>query len=136
MVLHCLLCLPYMCVCVLHIKPLFLPVGIQNNQCPCRFFNSRRDTSSVVTKLRHRYVLGTNYQRTLYSVVCLLQRSFECLSVVTTELVSLLLIGLKNRHGHWLVVLDVDGWKERFNVKNTQQRHKPIYVPLFLRLQQ
>ena len=43
-------------VCVLHIKPFFLPVGIQHNQCPCRFFNpiNRRDTSSVVTKLRHR----------------------------------------------------------------------------------
>ena len=42
------------CVCVLHIKPFFLPVDIQHNQCPCRFFNPTRDTSSVVTKLRHR----------------------------------------------------------------------------------
>ena len=42
------------CVCVLHIKPFFLPVDIQHNQCPCRFSNPRRDTSSVVTKLRHR----------------------------------------------------------------------------------
>ena len=25
-------------VCVLHIKSLFLPVDIQRNQCPCRFF--------------------------------------------------------------------------------------------------
>ena len=41
-------------VCVLHIKPFFLPVDIQHNQCPCRFSNPRRDTSSVVTKLRHR----------------------------------------------------------------------------------
>ena len=42
------------CVCVLHIKPFFLPIDIQHNQCPCRFFNPRRDTSSVVTKLHHR----------------------------------------------------------------------------------
>ena len=44
------------CVCVLHIKPFFLHVDIQHNQCPCRFFNpiNRRDTSSGVTKLRHR----------------------------------------------------------------------------------
>ena len=41
------------CECVLHIKPFFLPVGIQHNQFPCRFLNPRRDTSSVVTKLRH-----------------------------------------------------------------------------------
>ena len=33
---------------------LFLPVGIQHNQCSCRFFNARSDTSSVVTKVRHR----------------------------------------------------------------------------------
>ena len=26
-------------MCVLHIKPFFLPIGIQHNQCPCRFFN-------------------------------------------------------------------------------------------------
>ena len=30
---------PY--VCVLHIKPVFLPIDIQHNQCPCRFFNPR-----------------------------------------------------------------------------------------------
>ncbi|MEP2595777.1 MAG: hypothetical protein ABJI92_18985, partial [Kangiellaceae bacterium] len=28
-------------VCVLHLKPSFLPVDIQHNQCPCRFFNPR-----------------------------------------------------------------------------------------------
>ena len=34
-----------MFVCVLHIKPFFLPVGIQHNQCSCPFlFNRRRDT--------------------------------------------------------------------------------------------
>ena len=27
------------CVCVLYIKPPFLPVDIQHNQCPCRFYN-------------------------------------------------------------------------------------------------
>ena len=37
----------------LHIEPFFLQVDIQHNQCPCRFFD-HRDTSSVVTKLRHR----------------------------------------------------------------------------------
>ena len=26
------------CVCVLHIKPFFLPVDIQHTQCSCRFF--------------------------------------------------------------------------------------------------
>ena len=34
-----------MCVCVLNTKPFFLPVDIQHNPCPCRFFNPRRDTS-------------------------------------------------------------------------------------------
>ena len=30
----------YRYVCVFFIlKPFFLPVGIQHNQCPCRFFN-------------------------------------------------------------------------------------------------
>ena len=42
-------------VCVLHIEPFFLPVDIQHNQCPCRFFNPGRDASSVVINLRHRY---------------------------------------------------------------------------------
>ena len=42
-------------VCVLDIKPLFLPADIQHNQRPRRFFNPRGYTnSSVVTKLRHR----------------------------------------------------------------------------------
>ena len=42
-------------VCVVHIQPLFLPVDILHNQCPCRLINPRsRDTSYVVTKLRHR----------------------------------------------------------------------------------
>ena len=35
----CLLCLCFTAVCVLHIKPFFLPVDIQHNQCPWRFFN-------------------------------------------------------------------------------------------------
>ena len=39
-------------VCVLHMKLFFLPVVIQHNQCPCRFFipinNDRRDTTSSV----------------------------------------------------------------------------------------
>ena len=46
--------IPRVCVGVLHIKPFFLSVDIQHNQCPRRFFNPRRGTSSVVTKLRHR----------------------------------------------------------------------------------
>ena len=37
------------CVCVLHIKPFFLPIDIEHNQCPCRLFNPRRDISYVVT---------------------------------------------------------------------------------------
>ena len=42
-----------LCVGV-YIKPFLLPVDIQHNQCPCGFFNPRRDTSYVVSKLRHR----------------------------------------------------------------------------------
>ena len=38
---------------VLHVEPFFLPADIQHTQCPCRFFNPR-ETSSVVTKPRHR----------------------------------------------------------------------------------
>ena len=49
-------------VCVLHIKPLLLPVDIQHNQCPCRFFNSKKNTSSVATILRHRCYFATRYQ--------------------------------------------------------------------------
>ena len=29
-------------MCVLHIKPSFLPVDIQHTQCPCRFFILKR----------------------------------------------------------------------------------------------
>ena len=47
------ICVSVACVCF-HVKPFFLPVDIQQNQCLCRFFNTRRDTSSVVTNLRHR----------------------------------------------------------------------------------
>ena len=40
-----------MCGCVFHSKPFFLPVYIQHNRCPCRFFKPTwRDTSSVATK--------------------------------------------------------------------------------------
>ena len=39
-------------VCVLDIKPLFLPVGIQHTRFP-RWFFSYGDASSVVTKSRH-----------------------------------------------------------------------------------
>ena len=34
-------------VCVLHIKPFFLPVDIQHTQCPCRFFLLEIYTSST-----------------------------------------------------------------------------------------
>ena len=48
------------CVCVLHSKPFFLPVDTQHNQCPCRFFNPRRDASFVVTKTEiQRYYVAT-----------------------------------------------------------------------------
>ena len=47
-------------VCVLHIKPFFLPVDIRHNQCPCRFFNPRRDTSSSGHKATPmRYFVAT-----------------------------------------------------------------------------
>ena len=42
-----------------------------------------------------------------------------CSGFVTTELVSLL-IGRRIRHG--LCWMDVDGWKERLDVKNTHTR--------------
>ena len=43
----------YTSVCVLHIKPFFLPVDIQYDQCWCRFFNTKDIycAGSVVTKL-------------------------------------------------------------------------------------
>ena len=47
------------------LKPFFLPVDIQHNQCPCRFVNPRKDKSSVVTKLRHR---DNTLPRTWYEV--------------------------------------------------------------------
>ena len=70
--LHCI-------VCVLHVKPFFLPVDIQYTQCPCRFFNpiNRRDTSSVVTKLRHRYYVGT-YQVPWYAVSTAVGSAMPC----------------------------------------------------------
>ena len=41
---------------VLHIKPFFLPVDIQRNPYPCRFFNPKEiSKSSVTTQLRRRY---------------------------------------------------------------------------------
>ena len=59
-------------MCVLHIKPLFLPVDIQHNQCPCRFVNPRRDTSpAVVTKVRHRDT--TTLPRTRHQVLWAMQ---------------------------------------------------------------
>ena len=45
------------CVC-----SFFLPVDIQRNQCPCRFFNLGEIQSSVLTKLRHRDTSNTNMQ--------------------------------------------------------------------------
>ena len=44
------------------VKPFLLPVDIQHNQCPCRFFNSKKNTSSVATILRHRCYFATRYQ--------------------------------------------------------------------------
>ena len=43
-------------------KASFLPVDIQHNQCPCRFFYRGDMKSSVDTKLRQiRYYIGTRY---------------------------------------------------------------------------
>ena len=61
-------------VCVLHIKPFFLPVDIQHNQCPWRFFHLRSDTCSGVTKLRHRDI---TLPRTGY-LVCSMHSSGQC----------------------------------------------------------
>ena len=52
-------------VCALHIKPLFLPVGIQHNygsvHADSSILPGRRDVcaSSVVTELRQRYYVAT-----------------------------------------------------------------------------
>ena len=58
------------CVRVFHTKPFFSPVDIQHNQCPCRFFNPRRDTRYLVhvswsqgyaTEMLSGHVPGTWY---------------------------------------------------------------------------
>ena len=64
-----------MYVGVLHIKPFFLPVDIQHNQCPCRFYNPRRYTSDVVTKLRQR---DTTLPRTRYAVSTAVGNAMAC----------------------------------------------------------
>ena len=57
------------CVSSYHVKQFFLPVNIQNNQCPCRIFNPTSERErytnlrSVVTKLRHqRYYIHTLFR--------------------------------------------------------------------------
>ena len=83
------------CVCVLHIKPFFVPVDIQHNQCSCRFSNPRTDTSSVVTK----------WHCIVYSVYCLTMwyRSISvCVRGFLYEHRACISPGLNNRHGHWL----------------------------------
>ena len=45
--LCCLLGFGFCSVCVLHIKPVFLPVDIQNIQCPCRFVILERDKQAL-----------------------------------------------------------------------------------------
>ena len=151
-------------VCVIRIKPLFLSVDIQHNQCPCRFFNPiiyngeikahterrHRDSTAAVhdyavlfyfilfyfscfslsicfcfcfllcvffVSLVHRMRMSClSHLLTFYSMMachCIAHCCPYCIPVrgnvvslwrsfVTTELVSLLLTGLKNRHGHWL----------------------------------
>ena len=57
----------YRSVCVFFtLSRFFLPVDIQHNQCPWRFFNPRTCTSYVVTKLRHSR--DTTLPRTWYAV--------------------------------------------------------------------
>ena len=61
-------------VFVLHIKPFFLPVDIQHNQCPCRFFNTRE----IQVLWSHNYAPERQQQyyckllRTRYAVSTLL----------------------------------------------------------------
>ena len=55
----------YECVCVLRIEPFFLPVDIQHNKSPCRFFNPRVIHVKWPQKLRHRC---TTLLRTRYVV--------------------------------------------------------------------
>ena len=56
-----------LCVCVfcdvLHIKPFFLPVDIQHNQCPCRLFNPRAEiqvmwSQNYATEILQQLVRG------------------------------------------------------------------------------
>ena len=63
------------------LKPFFLPVDTQHNQCPCRFFNPRELRTS-----RLQVLLSQNYatECVLHNNVVSLWRTF-----VTTSLVSL-----------------------------------------------
>ena len=97
----------WFCVCVLHIKPFFLPVDFQHNQCPCRFFNPRRDASSVVTKLRHR---DTTLPRTRYAVSTAVGNAITCHHSINRY----------DRHGiHILWNLETKGNNLRENKKET-----------------
>ena len=47
------------CVCVLHIKPFFLPVDIQHNRCPCGFYKKQVMWSqSCATEILRCHVPG------------------------------------------------------------------------------
>ena len=67
-------------VCVLHIKPFLLPVDMQRNQYPCRFFNPRRDASYMVAKLRHR---DTTLPR-MYAVSTAVGNAIPCHHILDT----------------------------------------------------
>ena len=79
------------CGCSSHIKPSFLPVDIQHNQCPCWFFNLTRDTSFVVTNLRHRDTT-VGCPRTGY-LVCSKHSSGHCNVIISFWI-------LQARHTH------------------------------------
>ena len=58
--LCCLLGFGFCCVCVLHIKPVFLPVDIQHTQCPCRFFLLQRYKQALWSQSHDTEILHSN----------------------------------------------------------------------------
>ena len=84
---------------VLHIKPFFLPFDIQHNQCPCRFFNSRGDTSSVVTKLRHRYCVCVLHMKPFFLPVDIQHNQCSCRFFNSRRDTSYVVTNLRHRYG-------------------------------------
>ena len=125
------------CVCVLHIKPLFLPVDIKHNQCPCRFFNPRRDTYLpgtsyyVVTKLRHR---DTTLPRmnTTYAGSTVSSGQYNAMLDTTDTTYTLYEIEKRKEDNQIENKKNEDKSKEKKKKKSTRYDENVLYCPLFL----